>query len=1033
MIVRLTLLISFLITAGFAQSPLTDFSFGGSANDSISGVAIDAAQNIYVTGTTFSADLPLRNASQTVNSGTQLIYSTDAGASWKPLSSPFGDANALVLGIDPSNPSTIYMGSGAKLCKSVDGGHKLQCVAMPFTSTQTSISTLIVDPRQPNTVYASATVSGGVFKSVDGGQTWTNMSAGLPDSGFVDSIAMDPFHPDVLYAWLETGGYVSRDGASSWTPSSLPWSAGNSISGGLHFSFDPVTPGVIYGPGFGTQGPLTIQKSIDAGQTWKTLTPPFTSCCVVPDPQTSGVLYVLAPAGGASGLVLFWKSSDGGNTWVSSSIPKQASGPLVLDPANSQTMLAGAYRSVDGGKTWTATNVSRQIQPVFAGSRTETVYAVAPVTSDAFLAKFLPDGKTLVFATYFGGMGTDAANSIALDAAGNVWIAGTTSSYDLPVTPGAYQSTLKGSNSGYVAKFASDGTLLLSSYLGGSSQEWLYGLAISPQGNPWVIGAWSSSDFPFTAGPVPTVQSSSGLLAELDSSASQLLFATRVDGFFDAGGKGIAVDAIGNVTITGTTYDSKFPFSVSPLGNGAPSFNSKAFVMKVDSSGNQIYSTMFGGSKDPPLAGVFQEAEHDSGVAVAVDNSGNAYIAGITSAGGFPVTSGSPQAAVASGCPYPAFTNATGFIGTISTYLIDDIFVVKLSPDGKAAPYSALLGGSCYDRPVSIALDGSGRVYVAGETDSQDFPLVAPLEGAPPYRQFASFMTTLDPAGSALKFSTYVYAGASPSIGVAPNGTMYVAGSAGPGAQTVPDSGPLNRFPVTATDAYLASIQPPQNAPVSLTQVLNAFSLMSGPIAPGEIVALTLPGFVPGSPADIGLNVLAPLSTSLAGVQVSFDGRPAFLITVFPGKIVCIAPVELAGQASTQVQVTVNGGISNVLRVGVAATSLGLLSLDGSGTGLANARNADGSLNSATNPAAQGSVVTVFLTGVGATNPPEVDGVAASDRRALHRWRSSPMAPLVPRWRWLDLCRVSSVFRSQYPQKLICRSSFQWWCGRIHR
>src|SRR4029077_19311262 len=130
--------------------------------------------------------------------------------------------------------------------------------------------------------------------------------------------------------------------------------------------------------------------------------------CVVPDPQTTGVLYVLPPADGASGPVLLWKSSDGGNTWVSSSVPKQASGPLVLDPANSQTMLAGAYRSVDGGKTWMATNVSRQIQPAFAGSRTQIVYAVAPVTSDAFLAKFLPDGKTLVFATYFGGMGTDA-------------------------------------------------------------------------------------------------------------------------------------------------------------------------------------------------------------------------------------------------------------------------------------------------------------------------------------------------------------------------------------------------------------------------------------------------------------------------------------------------------------------------------------------------------------------------------------------------------------------------------------------------
>ncbi len=278
---------------------------------------------------------------------------------------------------------------------------------------------------------------------------------------------------------------------------------------------------------------------------------------------------------------------------------------------------------MDGGKTWAATNVSRQIQPAFAGSLNRDCLRTGGGDFRMLsLRNFYPMERLWCSRPISGGMGTDAANSIALDPAGNRL---DRRDHFLFMTfqsrQGVHQGTLKGSTSGYVAKFASDGTLLLSRLSRRCHQEMAVWARDRPAGQSMELAPGTSSDFPFTAGPVPTVQSSSGLLAELDSSASQLLFATRVDGFFDAGGKGIAVDAIGNVTITGTTYDSKFPFSVSPLGNGAPSFNSKAFVMKVDSSGNQIYSTMFGGSKDPPPAGVFQEAEHDAGVAVAVDNS----------------------------------------------------------------------------------------------------------------------------------------------------------------------------------------------------------------------------------------------------------------------------------------------------------------------------------------------------------------------------------------------------------------------------
>ena len=136
---------------------------------------------------------------------------------------------------------------------------------------------------------------------------------------------------------------------------------------------------------------------------------------------------------GSGSPLHFWKSSDGGVTWKSSQFPFYGTGPLVVDPTNPRIMLAGTFRSTDGGQTWNPTNASREIQPAFALSSAGLVYATAPITSDAFLAKFLPDGKTLVFSTYFGGMGNDTGQGIALDASGNIWITGSTSSYDLPL------------------------------------------------------------------------------------------------------------------------------------------------------------------------------------------------------------------------------------------------------------------------------------------------------------------------------------------------------------------------------------------------------------------------------------------------------------------------------------------------------------------------------------------------------------------------------------------------------------------------
>jgi len=468
MFCRLVFLATLFAGPGLSQAPFVELFYGGSGHDVIRATAVDAAGNIYVGGTTASVDLPLLNAFQTLNSGTQLIISSDAGATWKPLSSPFPDATPsqpVAIAIDPTSPSTLYLGSAQQVCKSLDAGKTLSCVAIS-TPPSGVITSLAIDPQTPTTIYASTTHVQGVFKSTDGGKTWSNMSAGLPLNLYVDSVAIDPFHSNGLYAWVGSGGYVSQNGGVSWTASNSPWPLNSSVTGGIHYSFDPVTAGVIYAPGLGSKG-LAIVKSSDAGKTWSQLSTPFNACCVLPDPQVSGVLYILTGVIPGGVPATFWKSTDGGASWNSFSIPSGASGPLAIDPANPKILIAGAYRTADGGKTWTPTNASRAIQPAFAPSSPSIVFATAPISTDAFIAKFLPDGKTLAFATYYGGMGNETGNSIALDTSGNIWITGSTSSVDLPLTQGSYQPALRGALNGYVAKFSNDGKLLASTYLGG--------------------------------------------------------------------------------------------------------------------------------------------------------------------------------------------------------------------------------------------------------------------------------------------------------------------------------------------------------------------------------------------------------------------------------------------------------------------------------------------------------------------------------------------------------------------------------------
>ena len=970
---KLIPLVVFLLQPLSAQTLVTH-TYGGSGSDAANAITTDTAGNIYVAGTTTSFDLPLVNPAQSVNPGTQLIYSTNAGFTWKPLANlpdaytPYQVSQTMAIAVDPTNPEIFYLASNGVIFKTTDGGQHFSSTRL-LPAGYTDI-TILIDPSNPSTLYAAVPTPGGVFKSTDGGVTWSGAVLGLP-SAYIGPMVIDPFHPQSLWLDVNGLGFVSTDGANSWSPAPLPASANGGV---MQFVFDAVKPDTLYVIGQDNGGgppnlPLYFLKSTDGGKNWSPLGVPFQQLgLLVADPVRAGRLYLLSVAS------LFYRSTDGGVTWQSFPFPNPYVSALAVDPGNPNIILAGSYRSNNGGETWSPTMPSRDIQMTFAPTGKDLVYASGPLTSDAFLAKFKPDGKTLEYATYFGGMGNETASSVQLDASGNIWIAGTTSSFDLPGSQHGAMPQLKGLTNIFVAKFSPQGQLLASTYLGGSQNDTVADLRLDVHGDPWIYGQTSSPDFPFTKNAPPPAQpgTTTVFLAKINSSVSQLLYAVPVSGVDRAGH--MDIDLAGNILLTGSTYSSGFEATPGVVHGILPPspISGQAFLIKLDQNGNTVFSTYLGGSIGADGSGIavqFGNELENVGVAVATDQSG-IYVTGNTSATDFPTTPGAYQTNLkGSGCSYPAFAEDTGLIGTIYSYLVDDVFVTKLSPDGKTMIFSTLLGGSCYDRPTDIVVTPSGAVFVTGETDSTDFPQVHPQQGAPAVQTYKSFISMLSPTGAALTYSSYLSAGSSPTLALGSGGVLDIAGDIGFGAQTITYNGFPNAPVNPLTKVVLAALdESPKPAALDLTSVLNAFSLLPGPIAAGEIVELTVPDFKPAQDINIGINERLPLGSTLGNTQVLFDGKPVPMIGISTGKIECIAPQDFGTNTSTTIQVNANRILSNALQEDVASTSLGLLSADGSGTGLANARNQDGKLNSASNPAKAGSSVTVFFTGAG--SPP---------------------------------------------------------------
>jgi hypothetical protein len=371
----------------------------------------------------------------------------------------------------------------------------------------------------------------------------------------------------------------------------------------------------------------------------------------------------------------------------------------------------------------------------------------------------------LAFSTIFGGSGVDSAKAIAVDNAGNIYIAGDTSSADFPVAS-AYQWALPGQFSGnsrhiFVTKLDPAGsTVLFSTYLGGSAGESARAIAVDSSGNVYIAGSTVSADYPVTAGTLRSTGGGNGandiVLTKLSASGTALLYSAIIGGVSDDEAAAIAVDASGNCFLTGATNSVDFPVTGGAhndlLKLDSLTSAAKAFVMKVNPAATALaYSAVIGGS------GV------DQGTGIALDPSGTAYLSGTTSSPDFPVTAG-------------AFQTAASISGTATK-----AFILGLSPDAGTLDFATYLGGSGTEQAAGIALDSANNIYVTGLTTSSDFPgargaYYKPYDGG----TNAVFVTKFNAGGASLAYSA-LFGGANNAVGgiaVDASGRAVVAGSA---------------------------------------------------------------------------------------------------------------------------------------------------------------------------------------------------------------------------------------------------------------
>jgi uncharacterized protein (TIGR03437 family) len=622
-----------------------------------------------------------------------------------------------------------------------------------------------------------------------------------------------------------------------------------------------------------------------------------------------------------------------------------------------------AELTIDPALTWAAylplsTGLNAQAAGVALGSSGNvyvTGWVLAPSGSSACFVDILnSSGTTLSYMYIYPQTGDAGCNAIAVDSSGYIYLAGQTYS-QLLYADYVYLDYYPGSSwDAFVMKLDSSGNYYYSHYFGGSGDDIFSGIAVDAGGNAYLVGSTSSSYLPITSGAAqPSLRGKLNALAVKFDTNGNLVYSTYIGGSGTDYGNAIAVDSGGDAFVTGSTTSSNFPVTSGAFQSTLKG-TQNAFVAKIGSPGGAlIYSTYLGGSGS------------DEGVGIAVDKSGAAYITGDTSSANFPVTPGVYQ---------------SGLAGSVNA------FVTQLDGSGQFLRYSTYLGGSGSDVGIAIAIDAADNAYVTGSTTSANFPVTGDAFQSSKPGKTNAFVAGLNPTGAGLLFASYLGGSGTASVlsGLTNNGDygtgvavncaagLVVAGVTTSTDFPVTGGGIGQTYPGVAPDAFVAQIAAGGGVPdVNSGGVVNDADFAAGPVAPGSLVAIFGSGLAPYAQTFTGF----PLTTSLSGATVSVNGLNAPMFYAGSGQVNIQLPFEIgAGPAVALVSSACGASGPATFNVAQAAP---YIFQDAAGQATA-VLNQDYSVNGPTNPAKTGSIVMVYLTGIGAVSNPPADGAAAS-------------------------------------------------------
>jgi len=376
----------------------------------------------------------------------------------------------------------------------------------------------------------------------------------------------------------------------------------------------------------------------------------------------------------------------------------------------------------------------------------------------------------LLASTYLGGISYNRGNSLALDTSGNVYVTGYTSSFNFPTTSGAYDTSYSGGVYAdvFVSKLDSELTsLLASTFLGGGDYDWGYSLALDASGNVYVTGYTKSYEFPTTSGAYDTSYNGDWDDPYYD------VFVSKLDGGLTS--------LLASTFLGGSDHDYGYSLTLDTSGNvyvtgEAYSKDFPTTSGAYDTSyntgyGADVFVSKLDGGLTSLLASTYLGGSNtDVGNSLTLDTSGNVYVTGYTESANFPTTSGAYDT-----------SNNTGYSGYGA-----DVFISKLDGGLTSLLASTYLGGSYWDEGQSLALDTSGHVYVTGDTSSStDFPTTSGAYDTSfngnDYWTVDVFVSKLDGGLTSLLSSTYLGGSGSDysnSLALDTSGNVYVTGDA---------------------------------------------------------------------------------------------------------------------------------------------------------------------------------------------------------------------------------------------------------------